>query len=145
MRLNGTEYFSLTSLQAAVPALNLFLRLHIFGDLQERFKAFSPLSIHSLFSSLFSPFPSTPPLLLNTGLGEHREGWNTKFPGPSILEGGRFSANWERMNGAIKRSRSWGGGWLLLPEDGGHWRSSSLVPRSLVYFRKLQHATIPGE
>lgn len=127
MRLNGTEYFSLTSLQAAVPALNLFLRLHIFGDLQERFKAFFPLAFTLSFLPFSLPFPSTPPLLLTTGLGEHGKGWNTKFPGSSILGGGRFSCKLGK-NEAIKRSQSRGGGWLLLPEDGGHWKSSSLVP-----------------
>lgn len=88
MRLNGTEYFSLTSLQASMPALNLFLRLHIFGDLQERFKAFFPLSIHFLFLPVLLPFPlHTSPLFLNTGLGKHAKGWNTKSTGPSILVG----------------------------------------------------------
>lgn len=109
MRLNGTEYFSLTSLQAAVPALNLFLRLHIFGDLQERFKAFFPLAFTPSFLPFLLPFPSTPPLLPTTGLGEHREGWNTKFPGSSILGGGHFSCKLGK-NGAFKRSQSWGGG-----------------------------------
>lgn len=122
MRLNGTEYFSLTSLQAAVPALNLFLRLHIFGDLQERFKAFFSLAFTLPFLFFLFCFPSTPPLLLNTGLGEHREGWNIKFPGSSV-----FSVNWERME-PLKGRSAGEGGCLLLPKDGGHWKSSPLVP-----------------
>lgn len=127
MRLNGTEYFSLTSLQAAVPALNLFLRLHIFGDLQERFKAFFPFSIHSLFSSIFAPLCLHTSSPFDTRLGEHREGCNTKFPGSSMLGGGRFSVNWEGME-PLKGRRAGEGSWLLLSKDGGHWKNSSLVP-----------------
>lgn len=34
---------------------------------------------------------------------------------------------------------------MLLSKGGSHCKTLSLVPESLVYFRKLQHATFPGE
>lgn len=34
---------------------------------------------------------------------------------------------------------------MLLCKAGGHCKGLSLVPESLVYFRKLQHAAFPGE
>lgn len=121
--------------------MNLFLRLHIFGDLQERFKAFFPLAFTLSFLPFSLPFPSTPPFPLTTGLGEHREGWNTKFPGSSILGGGVFPVNWERME-PLKGCRAGNGVGCCCLKTEVTGKARPLCP---IYFRKLQRATIPGE